>query len=328
MVGAPEIVAGAALILTAGAEALHRRRVASVARLAFGPAGKASPWTVAAPYARAVAVAALAWGLLTLYEVKPKAYKAKAVAPDEIHHVVIVLDVSPSMKLKDAGENGDLARRERAYQLMESFFKRVAAEQMLLSLVAAYNGAKPVVVDTADADVVRNFLDGVDMNQAFDVGKTKIFDGLEEAARIAADWRRDSTTVVLISDGDTVPTTGMPKMPKSVKGVLVVGVGDPKSGTFLEGRNSKQDVSTLRQIALRLGGTYHDGNRKHLPTDVIVALTSTEDESPFDRLTRREYALASCAAGALILALLPLLLAVFGGARAGGVARSDPAPNV
>ena len=312
MVAAPEIAAAAALILTSGAELMHARRIAQVDRLAFGPKRKPTLLAAYAGYGRVLAVAALVWGLLTLIDVEPRVYKAKAVSAEKIQHVVIVLDVSPSMKLKDAGESGDMMRRERAYQLMQSFFKRVAAEQMRLSLVATYNGAKPVVVDTADVDVVHNFLDGVDMHSAFEIGKTKIFDGLEEAARVAADWRRDSTTIVLISDGDTVPASGMPKMPKSVRGVLVIGVGDPTTGMFLDGRNSKQDVSTLRQIALRLGGTYHDGNTKHLPTETIIALTKTEDESPFDKLTRREYALAACAIGALTLALLPLMLNLWG----------------
>lgn len=309
---APELAAAAALIIAAGAELLHAARVTRAADLAFGPGGKPAAWARAAPVLRCLSIAALAWGLVSLLSVDPKVYNAKAVPAEEIQHIVLVLDVSPSMKLEDAGKSGALPRRRRAFELMESFFKRVSVEQMRLSLVAVYNGAKPVVVDTKDADVVRNFLDGVDMNYAFATGKTQIFDGLEEAARISADWRRDSTTIVLISDGDTVPATGMPKMPASVKGVLVIGVGDPKSGTFIDGRNSKQDASTLRQIALRLGGSYHDGNQKHLPTDTILALTSVENESPFDKLSRREYALAACAVGGLLLAALPFLLAGFG----------------
>mgnify|MGYP001574708544 CR=1 FL=1 len=37
-----------------------------------------------------------------------------------------------------------------------------------------------------------------------------------------------------------------------------------------------------------------------------------EEESVFEKLTRREYALIACATGALVLALLPLLLHFFG----------------
>ena len=150
------------------------------------------------------------------------------------------------------------------------------------------------------------------MYTAFESGKTHLFDGLELAAEISGGWQRESTTVILLSDGDTVPSKGMPKMPKSVKHILVVGIGNPVTGTFLDGKNSKQDSSTLRQIALRLGGQYHNGNEKNLPGETIGYLTAVDNESPFKRLTRREYALAALAISAIILALLPVMLTRFG----------------
>jgi len=116
------------------------------------------------------------------------------------------------------------------FVLMESFFKRIAVQQYRISVVAVYNGAKPVVVDTRDIEVVRNILDDLPMEYAFTAGKTDIFSGLKEAAELAHAWRPRSTTIILLSDGDTVPTTGMPKMPASVANVLVVGVGDPVTG--------------------------------------------------------------------------------------------------
>ena len=252
------------------------------------------------------------WGLATLLTIQPKIHKANAVDPDEIRHIVIVLDVSPSMKIKDAGEGGVKRRRERAFELMESFFKRVRVEQMRLSLIAVYNGAKPVVVDTKDAEVVRNFLDGMDMYTAFEAGKTHLFDGLTLAAEISSQWRQDSTTIVLLSDGDTVPSVGIPMMPSSVNGILVIGVGNPIKGTFLDGQNSKQDASTLRQIALRLNGTYHDGNVKHIPSETISSLVSVEEKSAIEKMTRREYALIAIVISALILTALPLMLNSFG----------------
>jgi Ca-activated chloride channel family protein len=312
MVGIPEIVFVAVLIIALGSEWLHSARVARISQLVFGPSEKPALWAMAAPFVRCIAVAGAGWGLLTLLEINPKVYKAKAVEESEIQHIVIVLDVSPSMKLEDAGGGGSLSRRRQAFKLMESFFKRVSMEQIRLSLVAVYNGAKPVVVDTRDVDVVRNFLDGVDMYTAFESGKTHLFDGLELAAEISEDWRRESTTIILLSDGDTVPAKGMPQMPKSVKNILVVGVGNPVTGTFLDGKNSKQDSSTLRQIALRLGGHYHNGNEKNLPGETIGYLTAVENESPFKRLTRREYALATVVMSTIMLALLPVMLVRFG----------------
>ena len=312
MVGIPEIVFVVVLVIALGTEWLHSARIARISQLAFGPSGKPALWARAAPFVRCIALAGAAWGLLTLLEINPKVYKAKAVEESDMQHVVIVLDVSPSMKIEDAGSSGSISRRRQAFNLMESFFKRVSMEQMRLSLIAVYNGAKPVVVDTRDADVVRNFLDGVDMYTAFESGKTHLFDGLELAAEISGGWQRESTTVILLSDGDTVPSKGMPKMPKSVKHILVVGIGNPVTGTFLDGKNSKQDSSTLRQIALRLGGQYHNGNEKNLPGETIGYLTAVDNESPFKRLTRREYALAALAISAIILALLPVMLTRFG----------------
>jgi Ca-activated chloride channel family protein len=159
---------------------------------------------------------------------------------------------------------------------------------------------------------MRNILTDLPMNYAFEPGPTNIFAGLEEAARIAHPWQPASTTVILISDGDTVPATGIPKMPASVAHVLVVGVGDPQSGKFIEGHQSRQDVSTLRQVAVRLGGTYHNGNEKHLPTDLLRQISLVGRKSILERLTRREYALIACGAGSFILAMLPMAMLLWG----------------
>jgi Ca-activated chloride channel family protein len=94
--------------------------------------------------------------------------------------------------------------------------------------------------------------------------------------------------------------------------VLVVGVGDAQVGKFIDGRQSRQDVSTLKQIAARLGGTYHDGNALHIASGLVASAMGREDEPVFERLTRREYALITAGLGAGILACLPLLLAAFG----------------
>ena len=163
------------------------------------------------------------------------------------------------------GSNADQSRMKRASVLMDSFLERIPVELYLVSVVACYNGAKPVVVDTKDLEVVRNIFGDLPMQYAFPTGKTDLFSGLTEAAKIAHPWQPRSTLLMMISDGDTVPATGMPKMPASIADVLIVGVGDPRQGSFIDGRMSRQDTSTLRQIAARLGGIYHDGNSKHIP---------------------------------------------------------------
>jgi Ca-activated chloride channel family protein len=308
---APVIASAIGFVLTLAAEALHGVRARRVLRLAFGPLERPAAWVRAVPLLRAASVAALAWGLGFLLLAEPVTYEGEdaPVRRDGDHrHVLIVLDVSPSMRLVDAGPEGDESRMERARELMESLFDRVPLDQFRVTVVAVYNGAKPVVQETADLEVVRNILGDLPMHFAFPSGKTKLFDGLEEAARIARPWNPRSTTLVVVSDGDTVPATGMPTMPASVGSTLVVGVGDPHSGTFIDGRQSRQEVSTLRQIATRLKGHFHNGNEKHLGSTLIGDLTQVGARGGLEKLSMREYALICCAAGASLLALLPLLL--------------------
>ena len=302
------VAATGVFVLSIGAEMMHAVRVRRVAALAFGPGRHAAFWTRSAPLLRAASLAALTWGLITLIELTPKVHKGEVLSDGEYRHVIIVLDVSPSMRLEDAGPERDKSRMKRARDVMESFFKRVPMEQFRVSVVAVYNEAKSVVIDTRDIDVVRNILGDLPMHYAFIAGETDLFAGLKEAALIARPWQPRSTTLIMVSDGDTVPATGMPKMPAAVRDVLVVGVGDPTKGTFIAGRQSRQDTATLRQIALRLGGSYHNGNENHLTTATLNMLTEQAEANPLEKLTRREYALFACACGSLIYALLPVLL--------------------
>ncbi|MEM7309208.1 MAG: VWA domain-containing protein [Planctomycetota bacterium] len=307
--------AGAAALLVLGAEALHARRVRRVAALVFGPSRRPAGWARTAPLLRTAAAAALAWGLCTLFYITPKTHTASGdelLRDSEYRHVLLVLDVSPSMRLEDAGPSAIQSRMQRARDVMDSFFDRVPLEQYRISVVAVYNGAKAVVEDTTDVEVVRNILGDLPMHYAFPSGKTKLLDGLEAAAKLARPWNPRSTILVLVSDGDTVPAQGMPKMPASIDEVLVVGVGDPVSGKFIDGKQSRQDVSTLRQIATRLGGSFHNGNERHLSSSLIGDLTDLGDGGLLERLSRREYALLCCGLGAGLLALLPLALHLFG----------------
>src|SRR4029077_13123276 len=176
---------------------------------------------------------------------------AQAVADKDRRHVLIVLDVSPSLRLKDAGPNAQESRMKRASVVMDSFLQRVPVELYLLSVLACYNGAKPVVVDTKDLEVVRNIFGDLPMHHAFAAGKTDLFSGLSEAAKVAHPWQPRSTLLLMISDGDEVPSSGVPKMPASVGDVLIGGGGAPRQGSFIDGRMSRQDTSTLRQIAVR-----------------------------------------------------------------------------
>ena len=316
MVNAPLLLALAALILAIGAEWLHAGRVRRVAPLAFGPAGKPDLPGVLSPYLRILALTAAIWGLAVLLVIKPVTHRAvpKEFAPADREHLLVVLDVSPSMKIKDAGPDGKQSRMQRARSVLDSVFARISTDRLHTTVVAVYNGAKPVVEQTRDLEVLHNLMEDLPMHHAFPSGKTKLLDGLAEAARLAKPWPRQSTTLMLVSDGDSVSPTGMPVMPASIGGVLVVGVGDPGKGTFISGHNSRQDGTTLRQIATRLGGAYHDANSKFVPTATLGRLGSlTMDKSP-RAADLRELAMACVARGSWVLAALPVLLH-FAGSR-------------
>ena len=302
------------LVLMWAAETLHQRRVTSLASLAFGPEGKPAFLGRVLPWLKAPAAALATWGLLVLATMPPKVHPPEKASEGEIKHVMMILDVSPSMQLIDAGKEGMISRRKQCATLMQSFFRRVIMEQVRLSVIAVYTGAKPVVVDTRDVEVVRNILNDLPMSHAFDPGQTQLFSGLEEAIGICRPWAKDSTTLIILSDGDTLPAIGMPSLPPSVSDVLVVGVGDPHQGSFINGYQSKQENSTLRQMAARLGGVYHDGNARHIQSDVLERMMNAGKEGSAIRLTLREFALMAASIGSLLLATTPFLLA-WGGTR-------------
>ena len=79
--------------------------------------------------------------------------------------------------------------------------------------------------------------------------------------------------VLVLTDGDAVPDTGLQAMPSAVSDVLIVGVGNVARGTFLDSHLSRQDGASLSQVARRLGGHYHDGNLKNVPGELLRQLT-------------------------------------------------------
>lgn len=288
--------------------------------MAFGEAGLPAGWWLSIP-ARTAGVAAVVWGagaLLTLEprrsDAGPDAEAAAKRSEESARRLLVVLDVSPSMNLADAGPTGDQMRSTRAGELLLEVLRRVPLGQVRVTVVAFYTGGKPVAVDAVDFAVVENIFNALPLEQAFEPGPSELFKGLESAFELAKEWPRESTTLVIASDGDVVPATGMPKRPPSVGEVLVVGVGDPSTGSFIAGRQSRQDAQALRQIANRLGGRYVNGNRAPLPPDLLAGLGEIPAKSRAVTRDLRAYALAALAGGATLLVAVPVVLA-FASAR-------------
>lgn len=307
------LIAVALAVLAIAAELLHAARVHRVAGLAFGPGRRPLAWAYLAPILRVAALAVVGWGLVTLYFLPPQVHKVGEVKPHEIRRLVLILDVSPSMKLTDAGPQQKQRRDQRAADILQSFFDRVQKERYRTTVIATYSEAKPVVQDTTDLEVVRNILTDLPLAQAFKAGPTNLIAGVEEAVKIARPWPPGSTVLMIVSDGgDPASGARMPKLPASIGHVVVVGIGSPTAGKFIDGVLSRQDVPSLRQTAARLQGTYHNGNDKHLATELVNQVNQPPGGSVKQPWTRREYALLAVGAGTATLALLPLLLQLVG----------------
>src|SRR5262245_24958043 len=156
----PELAACAVVILALAAERLHARRTRRIAALAFGPGRRPAPWAHAAPWLRVLAMGGLCWGLATLMILPPKIQTVKEgeVPPGEERNLLLVLAVSPSMRLQDAGPDGKQSRMKRASAILNSFFERTPIQAYKISVIAVYTEAKPVVVATKDMDVIQNIL--------------------------------------------------------------------------------------------------------------------------------------------------------------------------
>jgi len=291
------------------AEWLHSRRSRRVAGLLLG--GAAPSWSSrAAPWFRVVAVGLLTWGASTLLTIDG-APRARLDQTNPTQHVLVCLDVSPSMYVADAGPDGRQPRGKRAREVLQSVFDRLDMTRTRVSMVAFYTSAKPVVVDTFDLNVVANILEDLPLEHAFKEGQTKMYEGIREAARIAEKWPPGSATLIVVSDGDTLPDAGAPAMPRSIVDTLVVGVGNPYRGTQIGGHSSRQDAASLEQLAARLRGTYHDGNAHHLPSSVLMSLRMLSTDAD-QRPALRTVALIAAGLGGGMLAELSPFLAAFG----------------
>ena len=307
------IIAFAVLVIVGIAEWLHARRVARVARLAFGPSGRASNWTIVVAPSRTIAAALATWGLMFLVTYDPIEIDRKP-AKIASNHLLVLLDVSPSMQLKDSGaEAQGISRAKRAGEVVQAVLDRLDMENTRISIVAFYTDALAIVQDTFDKEVIRNALDGLPMYTAFESGPTDLKKGLVKAFEIARLWPADSATLLIVTDGDVA--TGIPSViPSSIADTIVVGLGDPVKSSDVNGHASRQDTMGLRQLATRLGGFYHDGNRKHLPSDVVNSLTMIAPRVG-GNWSVRDLALLAVGIGCSTLAFIGPLLTLFGRPR-------------
>jgi len=227
---------------------------------------------------------------------------------------MLLLDVSPSMEVQDAGESGTQTRRDRAAALIKSIMERANDDQTRITMGCFYTDALLLVKECADRELIWNFSDNLPLHIAFRPGKTSLMKSLNTAGNFVKEFPRKSVTFVVLTDGDTVPDSGLNRMPSAVSDVIIVGVGNAGHGTFLDGHLSRQDSASLSQLARRLGGHYHDGNRKQVPSALLQHLISGDERKDPFQIGLRTLAIATLALSAAWLCVLPLLLDQFGSA--------------
>ncbi len=298
------------LLLAALAELLHARRVKVAARLAFGPGGTPLTWTNAAPFLRCLALAAFAWGLAVMWQLHQAAKDGQPAETAEPTRLIFVADLSPSMYLKDAGPEGKVTRQQRMREEVEAVLMRVGGD-LRYGVVGFYTEARSVVMDARDPELVRNVFDGLPVQYVMKPGSTDLGAAINAAVKVVAGLPEQTVRLVIFTDGDTVPLQPILPRPKSVRDVLVLGVGDPRKGTFIAGHQSRQDAEVLANVARALRGAYYDVNEKHLPTDALGDLVR-RTPPPKTGLDLAGMAVLAMLLGASVLALLPVALQYFG----------------
>jgi Ca-activated chloride channel family protein len=295
------------------AEWLHARRVRRLARLAFGPESRPRTWTKAAPPLRVLALTAVVWSLIVLmaFEGSSRTHERNVAAT---RHLMVLLDVSPSMQLQDAGERGTEKRAARAAELLRSVMERAPSDEVKITMACFYTDAMLLAKECSDREVIWNFADNLPLHIAYRPGKTDLVKSLNSAGELVKDYPRKTTTVLVLTDGDTVPNSGLKPMPSAVSEIIFAGVGDATHGAFIDGHLSRQDNASLSQLARRLGGQYHNGNMKQVPSEMLRRLIAPDERSEKFKLNVRVLAISALASGTAILCLLPLLLEYFGSA--------------
>ena len=298
------------LLLSALAEAWHARRVRVAARLAFGPDAAARSWTVVAPFLRCLSLAAFAWGLAVTWQLHQAAKDGKPADTKEPVRLVFVADLSPSMYLKDAGPEGKVTRQARMREEVEAVLMRVGGD-LRYGVIGFYTEAHAVVMDAHDPELVRNVFNGLPVHYVMKSGATDLGVAINAAVKLVEGLPAQSVRLVVFTDGDTVPLQPILPRPKSVRDVLVLGVGDPRKGTFIAGHQSRQDAEVLAAVARALRGAYFDVNEKHLPTEALGDLV-VRTPLPKSGLDLAQLAVLAMMLGAAVLSLLPVALQYFG----------------
>ena len=160
-------------------EWLHQRRIQETREPVLRPRGPRG-WTALVPFLRTAAALILGFSLWVLAHLESKPPEIDPTQ-EPSQHLLIALDVSPSMYLEDSGPERNIRRGTRASEVLEAVFQRLDMSRTRVSVVAFYTDAFPVVLESFDINVVNNVLNGLPMEFAFEAGSTQLQQGVEKA---------------------------------------------------------------------------------------------------------------------------------------------------
>lgn len=303
------------MMIVALAEWLQSKRNRRVAKLAFGQSGQPAMWARCVPLVRVVVLSIMSWGFVILLMVPPQAAEVEP-AVEASKHVLVCLDSSPSMFLKDAGrrelQSGDYEQRMvRAGKVVQAVLDRLDAENTRITVFGVYTKAVPIVEETYDKSVVQNLFDGLPVYSAFKPGPTQLSSSVADAIEYARRWPDDSTLLLVVSDGDSTDKTPIRAIPKAISDTLVIGVGQTGQSTSIAGHPSRQDVGSLRTLAEQLRGSYFDANLNHLPSELLNRLSIIQPRVGQD-IGLRDAAVFVIVLGAFLLSMLLPALSLWG----------------
>lgn len=304
------------LALATVTEWRHAQRCRAVDRLAFEP-GCRRRWIGAAPVVRVLCIVLVSWSLLELWRTRAgggtRADDTPSLESSANRRLLILLDVSSSMYIADAGPSNDMTRTARGCEVLRTALPQLERGPTLTTILAFFADFRPVVVDAKDWRVVDNILDGLPLHSTFTPGESNLVTALRGAFDLAASWPRSSATLVVVTDGDTSEKVELPAAPPAIDDVNVVGVGS-LDGRTIGASMSRQEPATLVSIAQRLHGVYQDCNARGMRLGDLQSDRRRESSDSMP-MARRRRAVAAAVLGSIGLAVIPLMLALFGVSR-------------
>jgi Zn-dependent alcohol dehydrogenase len=185
--------------------------------------------------------------------------------------LVLLIDVSPSMSIKDAGKTGELTRRERIGDVVSSLLDRMG-RQVRYTVICFYTKSVHIAKMAHDKLIVKNVFNDLPVEITMKPGKTDLGAAVKDTLDFINDYSKGSVTLMICTDGDTVPATVAISKTDSIGNALVLGVGNVKRGTPIDNHISRQDSIVLNRLSQQLHGNYLNVNTKNIPSAVIADL--------------------------------------------------------